>query len=71
MRMLKIVFWEFLLIFASILVFRSIWTLLDRIPAMKDEFGLWASLILGAIVALMALFMINKYAKKTEKPSLR
>jgi len=60
----KIVFWEFLLLFASVLVFRSIWMLLDRIPEMKNEFGLWALLILGTMVALIAILMINRYAEK-------
>ena len=67
MRMLKIVVWEFLLLLASILVFRGVWTLLDRIPALTIDFGLWVSLILGAIVAFVAIFMINKCAEKAEK----
>lgn len=66
----KVVFLEFLLIFASVLVFRSIWMLLDRIPEMKNEFGLWASLILGTIVALIALLMINRYAEKKKNGTL-
>lgn len=68
MRPLKIVVWEFLLLLASILVFRSIWTLLDRVSALTSDFGLWASLILGAIVTFVAIFMINKCAEKAEKP---
>jgi len=64
MRLLKIVLWEFLLIFASVLVFRSMWMLLDRIPEMKNEFGLWVSLILGMVTALIAILMINKYSEK-------
>jgi len=67
MRTLKVVVWEFLLLLASVLVFRSIWTLLDRIPAMTSDFGLWASLIVGTIVTFIAIFMINKCAEKTEK----
>jgi hypothetical protein len=67
MRTLKIVVWEILLLLASVLVFRSVWTLLDRIPALTSDFGLWASLILGAIVTFMAIFMINKCAEKAEK----
>jgi len=38
--------------------------LLDRIPEMKNEFGLWALLILGMIVALIGILMINRYAVK-------
>ena len=65
MRKLKIVVWEFLLLFASILVFRSVWTFLDRIPAMQSEIGLLSLLFLGLLVALVAVFMINKYAEKS------
>jgi len=67
MRTLEIVIWEFLLLLASVLVFRSVWTLLDRISVMTNHFGLWASLILGTIVTFMAIFMINKCAEKAEK----
>jgi len=67
MRLFKIVLWEFLLIFASVLVFRSIWMLLDRIPEMKNEFGLWASLILGTVIVFIAILMINKYSEKNKK----
>ncbi|MEM2111766.1 MAG: hypothetical protein QXX08_07805 [Candidatus Bathyarchaeia archaeon] len=64
MGMLKMVFWEFLLLLVSILVFRSVWTILDKIPAMKNDFEIWVSLILGAAVAFTSIFMINKYAEK-------
>jgi len=40
------------------------WMLLDRIPEMKNEFGLWVSLILGMVTALIAILMINKYSEK-------
>ena len=67
MGMLKIVLWEFLVLVASVLVFRSFWTLLDGIPEMNNEFAIWSSLILGAVVALTAIFMVNKYAEKQKK----
>jgi len=41
--------------------------LLDRIPEMKNEFGLWASLILGTVIALIAILMINKYSEENKK----
>jgi len=67
MRMLRIVVWEFLLLFASILVFRSVWTFLAKIPFLETSSGYWASLILGTIVALISIFMINNHAGKIEK----
>lgn len=67
MRPFRIVLWEFLLIFASILVFRSIWMLLDRIPEMKSEVGLWASLILGAVIAFIAILTINRSSERDER----
>ncbi len=67
MRMLRVVVWEFLLLFASILVFRSVWTFLDKIPFLETEFGLLASLIFGMIIALISIFMINNHAEKIEK----
>lgn len=67
MRPFRIVLWEFLLIFASILVFRSIWMLLDRIPEMKSEAGLWASLILGAVIAFIAILTINRSSERDER----
>jgi len=41
--------------------------LLDRIPEMKNEFGLWASLILGTVIVFIAILMINKYSEKNKK----
>ena len=67
MRQLKLVFWEFLLLLASVLVFRGVWTLLDGVSAMASDFALWASLIVGAIVTFMAIFMINKCGEETGK----
>jgi len=64
MRLSKIVVWEFLLVIASVLVFRSIWTLLDRIPEMNSESGIWASLIVGSSVTFLAIYMVNKCAER-------
>jgi|WetSurMetagenome_2_1015567.scaffolds.fasta_scaffold2072587_1 hypothetical protein len=68
MRSYRIIFCEFLLIFASVLIFRSFWMLLDRITLMNLEFGIWASLIVGVFITAMALLMLNKYVdEKTKK----
>lgn len=60
MRVSKQVFWELALVLASILIFRSAWTLLDRLTIMNLESGLWASLILGLVVALVSLLALNE-----------
>ncbi len=52
---LYLVFWEMVLIFASVLVFRGGWLLLDGMEWMNRPAGLWASIGLGAIVAIVAL----------------
>jgi hypothetical protein len=64
----KIIFYELLLIFASVLIFRSSWMLLDRIVFMNVELGIWASLILGALVACLSFWMLNKgFREGTER----
>lgn len=39
-----LVFWELVLILASVLVFRGLWRLLDKVEWMNHRAGLWASL---------------------------
>lgn len=41
--------------------------LLDRIPEMKSEAGLWASLILGAVIAFIAILTINRSSERDER----
>jgi hypothetical protein len=66
MRSYKIIICEFLLIFSSVLIFRSLWMFLDRIAFMNFDAGIWASLLVGVFITLMALLMLNKYVD--EKP---
>ena len=56
----RLVFWEMSLLFASILVFRSAWTLLDRIEWTGTTAGLWTLLIVGAVLCVPAFRAINK-----------
>ena len=55
-----LVFWEMVLILASILMFRSAWLLLDGIEWMSRPAGIWASLAFGVIVGTVALAAINR-----------
>ncbi len=47
--------WELLLLFASILVFRSVWLLLDEIKWARETTGLFALLLPGVVLCLVAL----------------
>jgi hypothetical protein len=60
MRWIKLIVGELILIFASILVFRSIWTLLD------EYFGqsyLGLMLLVGIALAVVALILVNYEVK--------
>jgi len=56
----RLILWEMLLLFASILVFRSAWTLLDRIDWTGTTVGLWTLLAAGSFVCALAFRAINK-----------
>ena len=55
-----LVFWELTLLVASVLVFRGLWLLLDRIEWMNQIAGLWTSLTAGLIVVVVALVAVNR-----------
>lgn len=66
MRTREIVFWEVVLILASVLMFRGAWMLLDFIIE-RDDLRLWVmELALGTAVATISVYMINKGAKWSE-----
>jgi hypothetical protein len=51
---------EVVLILASVLVFRGLWHLLDKIPLMNNEISLTISLILGVVAYSITLhYMIT------------
>ncbi len=56
----RLVFWELVLILASVLVFRGLWLLLDKVEWMNHRAGLWASLAVGVIVGIAALIAVNR-----------
>jgi len=54
-----LILWEMILIFSSILMFRGVWILLDQIQWMSRPTGLWASMIVGSLAGIAALWAIN------------
>ena len=51
--------WELLLLFASVLVFRSIWLLLDEMKWARETTGLLALLLPGVVLCIFALRAIH------------
>jgi hypothetical protein len=60
MRWIRLIVGEFVLLFASILVFRSAWTLLDEYLGKSN---LWLLLILGIILTVVALIILDHEVK--------
>jgi hypothetical protein len=55
--------WELLLLFASILVFRSVWLLLDQMKWARETTGLLALLLPGIVLCIFALRAIHSDKK--------
>jgi len=55
---------EIILILASVLIFRSTWTLLDMSPIMNEQSSLIISLIFGIIVTIWTLHYLFEKEKK-------
>ena len=62
--MKKIIGLEMLLIGASILIFRSVWNLLDSIAWASGKVGLALLLVVGVLAAVVALRSIEALSKK-------
>ena len=60
MRLLTLIIGEFVLLFASILVFRSAWTLLDEYLGYSD---LWLLLAIGIALTVVGLVLVNYEVK--------
>jgi hypothetical protein len=60
MRWIRLIVGELLLLFASILVFRSAWTLLDEYLGKSN---LWLMLVLGIILTVGALILLDHEVK--------
>jgi hypothetical protein len=67
MRWIRLIIGELLLLFASILVFRSAWTMLDEYLGKSN---LWLMLVLGIILTVAALILLDYEVKcELEKKS--
>jgi len=70
MKLARIIVGEMLLLGASILIFRSVWTLLDQYFASSN---LWPMLIIGIVLTIFGLVIINHEVecemKQARKPS--
>jgi hypothetical protein len=64
MKNKKLVFSEMALIIASVLIFRSLWMLLDKLSFTHETPALWLSLFLGSIITVLTLSWIAKQSKK-------
>jgi hypothetical protein len=56
MKLARIIVGEILLLGASILIFRSVWTLLDQYFGYSN---LWPMLIIGIVLTIIGLVVIN------------
>jgi hypothetical protein len=65
--MKKIIWMELVLMGASILVFRSVWTFLDSIPWASGRVGLAVLLIAGVAATCVALRTIEALSGKKEE----
>ena len=69
MRLYKIIIYEFLLVFTSVLLFRSLWMIFDRIPWMNQDIGILGSLVVGIIITLISLIRLNKIIDEKKEKS--
>ena len=65
--MKKIIWMEMLLLGASILIFRSVWTFLDSIAWASGGVGLAVLLVVGIVAAVLALRSIEALSGKKGK----
>ena len=70
--MKKIIWMEMLLLGASILIFRSVWSILDSMPWASGKIGLTMLLVAGIVAAVFALRGIEALSgKKSNDPGNR
>ncbi len=60
MRLLTLIVGEFILLFASVLVFRSAWLLLDEYFGYSE---LWLLLVIGVVLTIVGLVLVNYEVK--------
>ena len=60
MKLLTLIVGEFVLLFASVLVFRSAWLLLDEYLGNSN---LWLLLVIGVVTTVIGLIVVNYEVK--------
>lgn len=60
---IKLIVWELIFIFSTVFIFRSTWTLLDKLVFMNSLSGLWSTLLLGITIAFASIHMVYKCKK--------
>ena len=64
MNMRRVLICELLLIIASVLIFRGLWMLMDKIKFMNSDWAMVGSLIVGVLVTIKVLVVLNEEMKK-------
>jgi len=59
MKRLKHVFWETILVLASVLIFRSLWNIMDTYIHLKETTILWISFFVGLIISGIAVYYLS------------
>jgi hypothetical protein len=55
MKEKKLILAELSLIIGTVFIFRSLWTLFDRMPFMNKDIVLWLFLLIGLAISVWAL----------------
>lgn len=67
MKLFKILIFELLLLFASVLIFRSLWTIFDGIAIMNHNVAHAISFVIGIVVTIISLIKLNKMLEDKKK----
>jgi len=59
MKRFKHVFWEVALVLASVLIFRSLWNIMDSYIPLKEITVLWTSFFLGLVISGIAVYYLS------------
>ena len=51
--------WEIVLILSSVLVFRSMWTLMDRMDILNQDTSLVLMMIAGLVLSVLAIYLLT------------
>jgi len=66
MKKYRHIFLELILIFSAVLVFRSLWTIMDSIELLNETY---VHIILLIVGILLSIFAVNKLNQSNSKPS--